>query len=331
MKTVIIILLLMLSTSIFAQQNPIGTNMPSCTIGQYWGPAPVSGIVNGYYVCDNGNLYPLSQPPSSVPSGMLAFISSGTCPTGWTENDNLATYNILVTTSANGDVGTAGGSNSYTPAGTASINSLTAAAQTFTGSSTTVPAETINSLTAAAQTFTGTLNQTTSATSAGTPTGTNTGGAYTEGTISWPVGVPTNAGGAFTDGAISWPTQVPTASGAAFSIATTHEGSGTSNYVATTMGGTLLASGTSSITLSTQPTIAWPSGHVPTVAAGTFTQPTISWPVGVPTISAGVFNQPVFTGNSLATHTHVHASSWRERVTRSRQQVPTQPLQLLVL
>ena len=57
-------------------------------------------------------------PTTNVPSGMIAFIATGACPSGWTENDALATYNILVTTTAAGDVGTHGGSSTYTPAGT---------------------------------------------------------------------------------------------------------------------------------------------------------------------------------------------------------------------
>lgn len=257
-------------------------------------------------------------------SGMILFIATGACPSGWTENDSLATYNILATTSAAGDVGTHGGSNSYTPAGT-------------------VAAPTINSLTAAAQTFTG-GSDTTDAISAGTPAGTNSGGAFSEGAISWPAGVPTNAAGAFSEGALSWPanvpsiasgtfvqptiawpvapTNVPTASGAAFSIVTQDFNTGSTAYGPKSLGGTTLASGTTSITLSTQPTIAWPtkvptaSGgsftdgaiswpvNPPTIAAGSFSQPTISWPAGVPTIASGSFTQPTFAGVALGTHSH---------------------------
>ena len=141
-----------------------------------------------------------------IPSGMIAFIATGTCPSGWTENDALAGYNVLVTTSAAGDVGTH--ANQSLTAAAQTVNSLTAAAQTFTGSSTSVPAETVYSLTAAAQAFTG-ASDTTSAVSGGTPSGSNSGGGFTEGAISWPVGVPTNAGGAFTEGAIARPLAAP--------------------------------------------------------------------------------------------------------------------------
>jgi hypothetical protein len=61
---------------------------------------------------------------------------------------------------------------------------LTAAAQGFTGDTTTVPAETVNSLTAAAQT----VNSLTAA-------------AHT---ISWPLNVPTIGAGSFTQPTIAW-------------------------------------------------------------------------------------------------------------------------------
>lgn len=52
-----------------------------------------------------------------VPSGMIAFINSGTCPTGWTQQSYSGDY-LLMTVAANSDVGGTGGSTSYTPAGT---------------------------------------------------------------------------------------------------------------------------------------------------------------------------------------------------------------------
>lgn len=266
--------------------------------------SPIGSCVAGSLYVDtaSGAIWPCGpsgwiSPTVGVPSGSLLAIASGTCPTGFTENDSLAGLAAVGTTSAAGNVGGTGGSSSYTPAGGVST-----------------------------PTFTGAVD-TTSATSGGTPSGTNSSGAFTEGALSWPAGVPTNASGAFSEGAISWPAGVPTAasitagtpagtnSGAAFSVTTAEYNSGTTAYVATHMGGTTLASGTTSITLSTQPTfagsalaahthtISWPSG-VPTVASGTFTQPTVSWPAGVPTIASGTFTQPTFAGVTLATHQH---------------------------
>ena len=93
--------------------------------------------------------------PAAIPSGAIMFIKTGSCPSGWTQESGFIGLYILATTAAAGDVGTTGGSTSYTPAGSSAaptVSSLTAAAQGFTGALTTVPAETVNSLTAAAQT-----------------------------------------------------------------------------------------------------------------------------------------------------------------------------------
>ena len=297
-------------------------------------------------VTTSGNIVTVTgTAPAGVPSGMIAFISTGACPSGWTENDSLTGYNVLVTSTANGDVGASGvstliasaqtftGSTTTVPAET--VNSLTAAAQTFTGSSTTVPAETVNSLTAAAQVFTGTANQTTSGTSAGTPAGTNSGGSFSEGAISWPVGVPTNASGAFSQGAISWPGGVPTFAGSAgtvpaetftgttnqttsgtsagtpagtnstvsWTIVTSGYSTGTTKYSPSSFGGSALASGTTSITVPAETfTGSAMATHTHTLTpAGTnstasFTPSgTIAWPAGVPSIASGTFTQPTIS------------------------------------
>ena len=219
---------------------------------------------------------------------MISFIDSGACPSGWTEDDALATYNVLVTTSAAGDVGTYAG------------QSLTAAAQV------------VNSLTAAAQTITypvnvpaigaGSFTQATIGWPLGTPTiagGTFTQPVIAAGTFTQPMIAagtftqPTIAAGTFTQPTIAWPvapTNVPTASGAAFSIVTQDYNTGTTAYGPKSLGGTTLASGTTSITLSTQPTIAWPT-KVPTASAGAFSE-------GV--ISGGSFSEGAISGGSFS-------------------------------
>jgi hypothetical protein len=68
-----------------------------------------------------------SSGSASLPSGMIVLIDSGSCPAGFTEDDALAGNYLLVTKTANADVGTTGGSNSYTPAGTNSTVSFTPA------------------------------------------------------------------------------------------------------------------------------------------------------------------------------------------------------------
>jgi hypothetical protein len=228
-----------------------------------------------------------------------------TCNTGWTEQTSMADKTILVTTVAAGDAGTTGGSNAITP----TISSLTAAAQTFTGSALATHSHTGGTFSAAAQVLSWPV---------GVPT--NASGAYASGALSWPAGVPTNASGAFAQGALSWPAGVPAVVMNSFSSiinhthpatltvqgGTTAAVTGTHVMTSTATGGSarLVTSGdavatanpvggVASITPTTS-SVTWPAG-VPTIAAGVFTQPTISWPAGVPTIAAGSFTQPTIS------------------------------------
>ena len=196
-------------------------------------------VTTGNYSC------PGVAPGQIVPSGAIILLISGSCPSNFTEVAALDGQMLFGTLNAHGDVGGTGGSNSITPAGTV-------AAPTFTGAS-----------------------DTTSSVGAGTPAGSNTLGAFSEGAISWPAGVPTNASGAFAEGAIS-----------AVSVTSVNTAPTTgAGPNVTKVGGSA-------------------STFTPTIAAGVFTQPTISWPAGVPTIAAGSFTQPTFTGSALAGHTH---------------------------
>jgi hypothetical protein len=68
--------------------------------------------------------------PVDVPPGFMTFVISGTCPLEWSEVTALNGKTLLGTVAANVDVGASGGNDNITP----TVNSLTAAAQTFTGS-----------------------------------------------------------------------------------------------------------------------------------------------------------------------------------------------------
>lgn len=204
---------------------------------------------------------------SSVPSGMIAFMASGSCPAGWTELGHGTDY-VLLTTAAAGDAGTTGGSNAYTPAGS---NSTVAFTPTGTNSTSTV-------------TPSGTLSW-----PAGVPT--IAAGSFTQPTIAWPAGVPTIAAGVFTQPTISWPAGVPTQAADSFGTTKfTTSGSGTAAFTSETARGA----------------ISWPAG-VPTNASGAFAEGAISWPAGVPTASSGAFSEgaiswpvgvPTFSGSS---------------------------------
>ncbi len=75
-----------------------------------------------------------------VPSGMIEFIATGSCPTGYTQQSFAGDY-ILLTVAANSDVGTTGGSltsgatSAGTPAGTNGTAAVTSVGTKFTTSS----------------------------------------------------------------------------------------------------------------------------------------------------------------------------------------------------
>ena len=288
----------------------------------------------GLYYCTSLGTWKSTSATSSsgaLPSGMEALIFSGTCPTGFTEDDSLNGQILEGTTHAAGNVGSTGGSNSITPTGSNSGGAFAEGAilwpltvPTIAAGNFTQPAV---SWPAGVPTFAG-AQGTTSSVGAGTPAGTNASGAFTEGAISYPANVPSFAGAALT--------------ATTFSIAT-GSGSfkGTNAGGFSTVGGA--APGSTGTTTSKSPgtpagTIAWPADP-PTIAAGTFTQPTftgsalaghthtltptgtVAWPAGVPTnaggafdegaiswpgsapsIAAGTFTQPGFTGNAFDPH-----------------------------
>jgi hypothetical protein len=124
---------------------------PSAT-GVYQ-PLLINSAGTAFWACQSGGWVSISVGPV-IPSGLLTFISSGVCPTGWTEATELNGKTIIGTLAANGNVGTTGGADSITPAG--SISALT-----FTGTSVNsqaitagTPSGTISALTTGADSST---------------------------------------------------------------------------------------------------------------------------------------------------------------------------------
>ena len=119
--------------------------------------------VTGVLPVANGGTGATSYVPFS--SGMIAFIASGSCPSGWTEQAFSGKY-PLFTVAANSDVGATGGSTSYTPAGTEATATCSATGTKFTTSSSgtaaltalcgTTIASGANTVTLPAHTFNGT-------------------------------------------------------------------------------------------------------------------------------------------------------------------------------
>jgi len=101
---------------------------------------------------------------ANVPSGVIVLISSGACPSGFTEVTALNGKMLRGTLAANGDVGGTGGNATITPTGTNSTVSFTPAGTNGTVSFTPVgtnaaisagtPAGTISALTTGADSST---------------------------------------------------------------------------------------------------------------------------------------------------------------------------------
>lgn len=164
---------LCLTSRIASAQPPVG----GCRLST---PNGLIAIGATLYYCSADNVW--TQIPTgggTLPSGFIGLVLSGTCPAGTSEVSALNGKTIVGTLAANGDVGTAFGSDSITPAGSNSV-------PTFTGNSVA-----------------------SSLVSAGTPAGTNSSGTVTPlGTIAWPIGVPTFTGSALATHAHELPMQL---------------------------------------------------------------------------------------------------------------------------
>jgi len=127
---------------------------------------PHSGCLNGQapvWSAGNNRWECTTPGGGGLPTGGIMLIDSGSCPGGYAEVPGLDANFIRGTVAANADVGTTGGADSGTPAGTNSTAAFTPAG--------------------------------TNSTAAFTPAGTNSTAAFTPaGTIAWPAGVPTFAG-----------------------------------------------------------------------------------------------------------------------------------------
>lgn len=165
-----------------------------------------------------------------VPTGAILLIASGTCPAGYAEDSSLSGKTIIGTVAANGDVGTTGGSDTITPAGTnAAVSAGTPAG------------------TNSAPTF--------------------TGNAWTPPAIAWPAGVPTFTGNAITFTEVINHTHAVTSVGSAATGSTTNL-TGASDTSSTTATAANPAGGVASFQKTPAGTVAWPAG-VPTIGAYT--------------------------------------------------------------
>jgi hypothetical protein len=218
------------------------------------------------------NSLSVSSSGGSLPPGVIVFMDSGSCPSGFTEDDALAGAYLLGTKAANGDVGTTGGSNSYTPSGTVSQPTLAMNAYTPAGSV---------------------------AWPSSTPAFAGTSGTVPAETITWPSSPPAFAGTAGTVPAetLSWPASAPVFTGTAASFTTGNDGSSGGKVAVVTQNSFTPAG-----------TIAWPAS-APTASSASFTPAgSVAWPASAPTNSTASFtpagnvawpsSAPGFSGSS---------------------------------
>jgi hypothetical protein len=111
----------------------------------------------------------IDLPPATgaAPSGSILMVISGACPSGYAEVSALNGKMVLGTLSANADVGTGGGADTITPAGSVSAPAFTGTLATLAHSGTAVSAH------------------------SGTAVANH---VFTPPTIAWPAGMPTFAG-----------------------------------------------------------------------------------------------------------------------------------------
>lgn len=248
-----------LSAPSYAQQPP------NCSVGGF-----VISPDDTIWVCrgTGQSAVQLSTGGSAVPAGAILLIDSGACPAGYSEVAGIANRMLMGTTTAAGNVGTTGGSDSITP--------------TFTGTAWSAPAI---SWPAGVPTHAGTA-------------ASFTGTAWTPPALSWPANPPTFTGNALATHAHELPWQIPTTT-TIRQIAVATFGTGTSR-AATAVSAAGVANTTSAAVALSQAvsagtpagTIAYPA-NVPTIAsytpAGSVTisnQGAVAWPAGVPTIGA---------------------------------------------
>jgi len=94
------------------QSTYIGHELPRCTAGQT-------------VIYDSSGRPGCGAAAAALPSGATVLVAATACPAGLIEDDSFAGRFPQGTTAAAGDVGTTGGSSSYTPAGTVSQPTLT--------------------------------------------------------------------------------------------------------------------------------------------------------------------------------------------------------------
>jgi hypothetical protein len=122
-----------LSDATLARPTRRGTTLPAaCVVGEYFFKEDAAAGRNTY-ACTATDTWTLQGDgdtggSGSLPAGAIVMIASGTCPSGFVEETSLSARMPLGTLAANSDVGTTGGADDITPAGTVSQPAFTGSA-----------------------------------------------------------------------------------------------------------------------------------------------------------------------------------------------------------
>jgi hypothetical protein len=130
-----------------------GSSLPTfCGVGEVY-----IKTGDGLYFCSPNNTWTSVAPV--IPTNSILFISSGSCPSGYTELSAASGRMIRATVVASGNVGTTSGADSVTP--------------TFTGGNNSTSTDSAGTPSGTNSTVSFTPSGTNAAISAGTPAGTN--------------------------------------------------------------------------------------------------------------------------------------------------------------
>lgn len=194
-----------------------GASLPTtCASGESFFLSTSTAL--GIYRCTATDTWSLLEPAAEsqggLPAGVIVFVDSGTCPTGFTEVAGLNDRMVRGTVNASGDVGQTGGSDSVTPtlSWPAGVPTATGAAVADHASHTHTYNQVINhthAVTSVGSAATGSTTNLTGAsdTSSTTATAANPAGGVATGTTAGPSATLTHS---VTQPTIAWPAGVPT-------------------------------------------------------------------------------------------------------------------------
>jgi hypothetical protein len=207
LRVCLVLGLLTLAPRLASAQITYGATIPDSCITGIGSLFFLTSTQQVHYCNAAGVWTPFSTGGATLPSGLIGFVISGTCPAGTTEVAALLGKTLVLTTAASGNVGTTGGLDTVTPTGTIA---WPAGVPVFTGSalvahshelpfqiaSTTIFRQIASATfgTGTSRAATSTVTHTANTTSAAVALTQSVTAGTPVGTIAWPGGVPTFTG-----------------------------------------------------------------------------------------------------------------------------------------